>query len=85
MILRRLPTGAEDVEAISEDRRNHSNGSKIPAVVAEPIGNRAADACDHVEPDALARNIGLGRLMQEMRHETRKDHYRDPIINGLHS
>jgi hypothetical protein len=24
-------------------------------------------------------------LVQEMRHETGKDHHRDPIVSGLHS
>lgn len=84
MILRRLTARPEDVEAVCQCQRDQGDRGEVPAVIAEPVGGGAAHAGDHVKPDALAFSIGLGRLVQEVRDKTGKDHNRNPIVNGLH-
>ena len=85
MILRGLTAWAEHVNAVRQGRCNRSDRCEMPVVISEPVRNSAPRTCDHVEPDALAGDIGLGRMMQEVSDETSKDHHGDPVVNGLHS
>lgn len=85
MILRGLPAWAEDIEAVCQCRRDQRDCRDVPVVVTKPIRNGAPDTCDHVQPDAMVGSLGLRRLVQEVGNETRKNHHRDPVVNGLHS
>ena len=85
MILRGLTARPKDVEAVSQCQRNQCDCGEMPVVIAEPVGDGTADASHHVQPNALALPTGLGRLVQEVRDKTGKNHDRDPIVNGLHS
>jgi len=84
VILRGLTARPEEVQAVSQCQHDEADCGEVPAVIPEPVGGGAADTGDHVQPDALGFSLGLGRLVQEVRDKTRKDHDRDPIVNGLH-
>ena len=75
----------KEAKGIDGPRQQDDDRRHYPVMVAEPVCRGAAGREQKVMPQADVIALGLDRLRQEMCHETREQHHRNPVKSRFHS